>query len=210
MEFEDSKLNVLLEKINESEYTKAITNFLKEYPEYRYRFDKKEGNVAFRCINKNNKKCLIVNSDLGNIPEFFSNIFDKVVSLDISEKILIQKARLESKKINNVFFDICKPGYIPSIEKNFDLIIVNGIQMQNSGDGLKDEVRDYLNKIKDYLNDDGCLCLAVKNKEGITIVKEEINKNNFLDNFNGYNSLLNSLGLIIEPYWVLPSHIQAH
>ena len=53
MEFEDSKLNVLLEKINESEYTKAITNFLKEYPEYRYRFDKKEGNVAFRCINKN-------------------------------------------------------------------------------------------------------------------------------------------------------------
>ena len=55
MEFEDSKLNVLLEKINESEYTKAITNFLKEYPEYRYRFDKKEGNVAFRCINKNNK-----------------------------------------------------------------------------------------------------------------------------------------------------------
>ena len=210
MEFEDSKLNLLLEKINESEYTKAITNFLKEYPEYRYRFDKKEGNVAFRCNNKNNKKCLIVNSDLGNIPEFFSNIFDKVVSLDISEKILIQKARLESKKINNVFFDICKPGYIPSIEKNFDLIIVNGIQMQNSGDGLKDEVRDYLNKIKDYLNDDGCLCLAVKNKEGITIVKEEINKNNFLDNFNGYNSLLNSLGLIIEPYWVLPSHIQAH
>ena len=60
------------------------------------------------------------------------------------------------------------------------------------------------------MNDDGCLCLAVKNKEGITIVKEEINKNNFLDNFNGYNSLLNSLGLIIEPYWVLPSHIQAH
>ena len=73
-EFEDSKLNLLIKKINEIGYTEAITNFLKNYPEYKYRFDKKEGNVAFRCINKNNKKCLIVNSDLGNIPEFFSNI----------------------------------------------------------------------------------------------------------------------------------------
>ena len=85
-EFEDLKLNLLVEKINEIGYEKAITNFLKEYPEYRYRFDKKEGNVAFRCINKNNKKCLIINSDLGNIPEFFSNIFDKIISLDIPEK----------------------------------------------------------------------------------------------------------------------------
>ena len=50
-------------------------------------------------------------------------------------------------------------------------------------------LQDYLNKIKDYLNDDGCLCLAVKNKEGITIVKEESSKNNFLDNFKGYNSI---------------------
>ena len=210
VEFEDSKLNLLVEKINESDYARAITNFLKENPEYKHRFDKKEGNVAFRCINKNSKKCLIINSDLGNIPEFFSSIFDKVISLDISEKISIQKARLESKKINNVFFNISKPGYMPSIENNFDLIIVNGIQIQNSGNKLKDEVRDYLNEVKDHLNDDGCLCLAIKNKEGITIVKEEINKNNFLDSFNGYNSLLNSLGLIIEPYWVLPSHVQAH
>ena len=119
-EFKNSKLNRLVEKINESGYARAITNFLKENPEYGHRFDKKEGNVAFRCINKNNKKCLIVNSDLGNVPEFFSSIFDQVVSLDVSEKISIQKARLESKKINNVFFDICKPGYIPSIENNFD------------------------------------------------------------------------------------------
>ncbi len=210
VEFEDSKLNLLVEKINESDYARAITNFLKENPEYKHRFDKKEGNVAFRCINKNSKKCLIINSDLGNIPEFFSSIFDKVISLDISEKISIQKARLESKKINNVFFNISKPGYMPSIENNFDLIIVNGIQIQNSGNKLKDEVRDYLNEVKDHLNDDGCLCLAIKNKEGITIVKEEINKDNFLDSFKGYNSLLNSLGLIIEPYWVLPSHVQAH
>lgn len=209
-EFEDLKLNLLVEKINEIGYEKAITNFLKEYPEYRYRFDKKEGNVAFRCINKNNKKCLIINSDLGNIPEFFSSIFDKVVSLDISEKILIQKARLESKKINNIVFDICKPGYIPSIEKNFDLIILNGIQIENLRNDLKGEVNDYLNKIKDHLNNNGCLCLAIKNKKGITIVKEGINKNNFLDSFNGYNSLLNSLGLKIEPYWVLPSHAQPH
>ena len=209
-ELEDSKLNLLIEKINENGYAKAITNFLKEYPEYGYRFDTKEGNVAFRCINKNSKKCLIINSDLGNIPEFFSSIFDKVISLDISEKILIQKARLESKKINNVVFDICKPGYIPSIEENFDLIIVNGIQIQKLQDNFKDEVKDYLSKIKNHLNNDGCLCLAIKNKEGITIVKEETNKNNFLDSFKGYNSLLNSLGLKVEPYWVLPSHIQAH
>jgi hypothetical protein len=106
--------------------------------------------------------------------------------------------------------DICKPGYIPAIEKNFDLIIINGIQMENLRDDSKDEIKDYLSRIKNNLNDDGCLCLAIKNKEGITIVKEESSKNNFLDNFKGYNSLLNSLGLKIEPYWVLPSHMQAH
>ena len=44
-EFEDSKLNLLIKKINEIGYTEAITNFLKNYPEYKYRFDKKEGNV---------------------------------------------------------------------------------------------------------------------------------------------------------------------
>ena len=98
-ELEDSKLNLLIEKINENGYAKAITNFLKEYPEYGYRFDTKEGNVAFRCINKNSKKCLIINSDLGNIPEFFSSIFDKVISLDYQKKFLYKKPDLNQKKL---------------------------------------------------------------------------------------------------------------
>ena len=207
---QNSKLKFLLEQIKEIGYTNAITKFLEKYPSYDYRFDKKEGSIAFRCINKNNKKCLVINSDLGNIPDFLSNIFEKVVSVDTTEKILIQKARFESEKINNIILETCKPGQLSFTEKNYDLIILNDIQIQNSVENLRDNVTNYLNNLKDYLNDNGCLCLAVKNKKGITIVDQEINEEKFIDDFKGYSSLLNSLGLKIESYWALPSHMQAH
>ena len=207
--FKNSRLTFLLESIKELGYSKAVNEFIKKYPSDKYRFDKLEGSLAFRCINKNNKNCLIINSDLGNIPDFFSDIFEEVVSLDTPEKILIQKARFETKKITNVVFETTNSDEMHSIEKNYDLIILNGIQIENLHD-LKIRIKNYLNKLKNQLNDDGCLCLAVKNKSGITIIDGVTSENSYFDNFNGYDSLLDSLGLKTESYWVLPSHEQPH
>ena len=147
--FKNSRLTFLLESIKELGYSKAINEFIKKYPSDKYRFDKLEGSLAFRCINKNNKNCLIINSDLGNIPDFFSDIFEEVVSLDTPEKILIQKARFKTKKITNVVFETTNSDEIHSIEKNYDLIILNGIQIENLHD-LKIRIKNYLNKLKNH------------------------------------------------------------
>ena len=209
IKFKNSKLTFLLESIKEIGYSKAVDEFIKKYPSDKYRFDKLEGNLAFRSINENNKNCLIINSDLGNIPDFFSDIYEKIVSLDTPEKILIQKARFKTKKISNVVFETIDSDETHSIEGNYDLIILNGIQIENSHD-LKMRIKNYLSKLKNHLNDNGCLCLAIKNKSGITITNGITSENDYFDNFKGYDSLLNSLGLKTESYWVLPSHEQPH
>ena len=210
IQFKDSRIISLLEQIEEYGYKSAVKLFIKKYPAFAYRFDKKEGNVSFRCINGNNKKCLVINSDLGNIPDFVSKNFEKVISIDIPEKILIQKARFESQNISNVVLESCEPGQIRLSENDYDLIILNGIQIQNLKDGSRTETKNYLNNLKEYLNNEGCLCFCAKNKNGIDIMKEEINQHYFLDNFEGYKSIVNSLGLKIESYWALPSHTHAH
>ena len=84
----NSKLFFLLDKIKKQGYSNSINELINKYPEMGYRFDKKQGSVFLRSINGNNTKCLVINSDLGNIPEFLSAIFEKVISIDTEEKIL--------------------------------------------------------------------------------------------------------------------------
>ena len=93
-----------------------------------------------------------------------------------------------------------------SLTKDFDLIVLNDIKIKKYNS--KNEVEKYLNNIQEFLNQKGCFCITVKNKTGIQVIREEENNDRYLDNFNGYNSLLNSLGLNIESYWALPSHNQ--
>jgi len=95
-----------------------------------------------------------------------------------------------------------------NLEKDFDLIILNDIKIKNYNS--KNKIQEYLNNIKEFLNDKGCLCVAVQNKTGIKIINEEVNRDTYLDNFHGYNLLLNSLGLRVDSYWTLPSHNQAN
>ena len=83
------QISSLLDEIRKNGYSNATKQFIKKNPNHGYRFNKKEGCVAFPTLNKNSSKCLIINSDLGNIPEFLSGIFDDIVSLDIHEKIQI-------------------------------------------------------------------------------------------------------------------------
>ena len=161
----NSKLIFLLDRIEKQGYSDSINEFINKYPEFSYRFDKKQGSVLLRSINGNNTKCLVINSDLGNIPEFLSTLFEKVVSIDIEEKILIQIERFKDKKINNVQFEIFKSNNMSNLEKDFDLIVLNDIKIKNHNS--QNKIQDYLNNIKEFLNDKGCLCVAVQNKTGL-------------------------------------------
>ena len=201
----NSKLIFLLDRIEKQGYSDSINEFINKYPEFSYRFDKKQGSVLLRSINGNNTKCLVINSDLGNIPEFLSTLFEKVVSIDIEEKILIQIERFKDKKINNVQFEF---NNMSNLEKDFDLIVLNDIKIKNHNS--QNKIQDYLNNIKEFLNDKGCLCVAVQNKTGIKVINEEVDSDTYSNNFNGYNLLLNSLGLHVDSYWALPSHNQAN
>jgi len=204
----NSKLFFLLNKIKKQGYSNSINELINKCPEMGYRFDKKQGSIFLRTINGNNTKCLVINSDLGNIPEFLSAIFEKVISIDTEEKILIQIERFKDKKIKNIQFEIFESNNISNLEKDFDLIIVNDIKIKNYNS--KNKIEEYLNNIKQLLNNTGCLCVAIQNKSGIKIINEEVTNNTYLDNFNGYNLLLNSLGLHVDSYWALPSHNQAN
>ena len=211
----NSKFSNLLSNIHSHGYSKAIKKFLKNEQEYRYRFDNKEGSLAFRAINKSSSRCLILNSDLGNIPENLSQMYEEVYSLENDKnKVLIQKFRFQENKIDNVVLVRSKCDSLPFPDKHFDLVVLNGIQIKRQNGVSKTKVEEFLNEIKRVLNTNGCLCAGLQNKRGLKVMQEkteeEIDYEYYLDSFYGYNSLFGSLGFQVEPYWVLPSHSKPH
>ena len=211
----NQKFSNLLSSINSHGYSKAIKEFLKSEPKYEYRFNKKEGSLAFRAINKSSSRCLILNSDLGNIPENLSQMYEEVYSLENDKnKVLIQKFRFQENKIDNVVLVRSKCDSLPFPDKHFDLVVLNGIQIKRQNGVSKTKVKEFLNEIKRVLNTNGCLCAGLQNKRGLKVMQEkteeEIDYEYYLDSFYGYNSLFGSLGFQVEPYWVLPSHSQPH
>ena len=211
----NQKFSNLLSSINSHGYSKTIKEFLKSEPEYGYRFDKKEGRLAFRAINKSSSRCLILNSDLGNIPENLSQMYEEVYSLENDKnKVLIQKFRFQENKIDNVVLVRTKNDSLPFPDKHFDLVVLNGIQIKRQDSLSKKKILEFLNEIKRILNTNGCLCAGLQNKRGLKVMQEkteeEIDYEHYLDSFYGYNSLFGSLGFQVEPYWVLPSHSKPH
>ena len=204
-----TKYSELLSKINSEGYSVGLEQFLKNNSEYEFRFNKMEGNVAFRGIHKKNDRCLVINSDLGNIPESISQSYNKVYSLETNkEKIAIQKLRFKEKNITNI--ELINSD-IESFEfqiNYFDLIIINGIKEETNSEI---NLIKYFNQIKQILTSNGCLCICVDNKYGLKIFGKEITEDKmFSSSFYGYNSLFNSLGLKTKSYWVLPSYKKPH
>jgi len=211
----DSKFSNLLSNIHSHGYSKAIKEFLESDSESKYRFNKKEGALAFRAINKNNSRCLVLNSDLGNIAENLSQMYDEVYSLENDKnKVLIQKFRFQENKIDNVVLVRSKHDSLPFPDKHFDLVVLNGIQIKRQDSLSKNKILEFLNEIKRILNTNGCLCAGLQNKRGLKVLQkkteEEADYESYLDSFYGYNSLFNSLGFQVDPYWVLPSHSKPH
>ena len=64
MKNKQDELPSFLEEIRRNGYSNATKQFIKKNPIHGYRFNKKEGCVAFPTLNKNNSKCLIINLEL--------------------------------------------------------------------------------------------------------------------------------------------------
>ena len=216
MRTSETKLSDLLFKINSHGYSKGLKQFLKNNSEFEYRFNKMEGSIAFRTTHRNNIRCLVLNSDLGNIPENLSQIYDEVYSLEVNrEKILIQKFRFQKNNINNIRLVNSDVKSLPFPNNYFDLVVLGEIKINKQhNQSPKTKVIECLKEIKRVLALDGCLCAGVQNKYGLKIfgneIEDDINNKTFSDSFYGYNSLFNSLGFQVKSYWTLPSHRKPH
>ena len=127
----NQKFSELLHNIHSHGYSDAVKEFLENDRESEYRFNKKEGAIAFRTINKNSTRCLVLNSDLGNIAENLSQMFDEIYSLESdNDKLLIQKSRFKENKIDNVVLVRSIPNSLPFPDNHFDLIVLNGIKIK--------------------------------------------------------------------------------
>ena len=203
----------ILNQIKTYSYTNGIMRFLKENPEYTSRFNKMEGSISFRATSKNNSKCLVINSDFGNIPEFLSDIFDQVYSLELDvDKIHIQKNRFDSKNIKNIVLLRAKFHELPFEEEFFDLIVSDGINFDEGNNDHK-TIKNNIDEVKRVLGKEGCYCLSVPNKNKLQDYRNKslIKDNNLLcTNFQDYITILNPFWKYIKPYWVLPSHKIPH
>jgi ubiquinone/menaquinone biosynthesis C-methylase UbiE len=211
----DFFLSNLLSEINIHGYSKALLDFIKINPKLEYRFDKREGNIAFRTLTQKNNRCLVINSDLGNIPEVLSQMFNEVYSLDVDEKrILIQKYRFQEKNISNIILIKSDVENLPFSSDYFDLVVSYGIKINNKNNASKITLLKYFTEIKRVLTVDGCLCAGLGNKYGLKKyahqIGYDINDETHSCTFSGYNSILNSIGFQVKPYWVLPSYKKIH
>lgn len=212
----DKKLSNLLHKIQSLGYANGLISFLKDFPDFEYKFKMMEGSIAFRATHEKNFRCLVINSDLGNIPENLSHTYDHVFSLDLNkEKLLIQKYRFQENKIYNITLVRCDSHYLPFPNDYFDLIVSNGIKIDDENTiSTKSTIKKYFNEIKRVLVSDGCLCLGVRNNSRLKILMQETendeNSKNFRASFNEYESLLNSSSFKFKSFWVLPSYQKPH
>tara|TARA_B100001123_G_scaffold449615_1_gene615691 strand:+ start:14092 stop:17013 length:2922 start_codon:yes stop_codon:yes gene_type:complete len=212
-EVNEKKISEIISEINKKDYFKGVRHFLENNPQYQDRFMMNEGDVAFSKI-KNFDRCLIINSDLGNISENLSKIFGQVYSIDASKnKLLIQKSRLEANNFKNFFLIHLEKIDFPFPNNYFDLIIVNGKGVEY---GIFDDEKnlDYFNKIKQILKPDGCLCVNTKNYRGIgldnTQKYNDFNQDVFCKNHSDYLKLFRKLDFSTSSSWVFPSHNKPH
>ena len=164
------------------------------------RFSIVEGDIAYRCITEKNIRCLVLNSEIGNICEKLSKIFEQVFSVEQDEqKLSIQKTRFnEIKNVSLVRADFL---VLPFPKEYFDLIIYNGIDFQS-----KDKVVKCFKEINRVLKPSGCFCVGAINKFGLKILHgKSVDSFNemYTDSYNGYISIFNDLKFKVKSYWTV-------
>ena len=161
-----------------------------------------EGDIAYRCITKKNIRCLVLNSEIGNICENLSKIFEQVFSIEQDkQKLSIQKIRFNENEIKNVILVRADFLILPFPKEYFDLVIYNGINFQD-----KDKVLKCFKEIKRVLKPLGCFCVGTINKFGLKILhgkSADSVKEMYADSYNGYISIFNDLKFQVRSYWTI-------
>tara|TARA_B100000029_G_scaffold133968_1_gene128100 strand:+ start:1958 stop:3625 length:1668 start_codon:yes stop_codon:yes gene_type:complete len=208
----EKNISELIKNINHVGYPTALKQFLENNSAFEDKFKKMEGSIAFRANNCNNSRCLVINSDFGNVPENLSHAFEQVWSFEEdSDKSFIQKYRFEYENRKNITIIKSKKELFSFPENYFELIVLNGIRQQ---DILELGIKNYVNEIKKLLTECGCICVGAHNKYGINLFRKENEsigeKKEIVDSVKGYKKIFESLGLKVKPYWVFPSYTKPH
>lgn len=202
---DELEISTLLHNIQTNGYSNAMTSFLKNTNTgLEEKFSLIEGDIVFRCINKKNIRCLVINSELGNISENLSKIFEQVFSLESNEnKILIQKIRFKQNHINNVTIVRSNLLLLPFPKEYFDLVVFNGIKIKE-----KNNIINYFKEVNRVLKPSACLCVGALNKFRIQTPLGE-NKNSinlmYADSYNGYHEIFKQLKFHVRSFWIFGS-----
>jgi hypothetical protein len=206
----EKKIVNFIKEINNKGYSTALKQFLQNNLDFENEFKKMEGSIAFRVSNSTNSKCLVINSDFGNITENLSHTFQEVWSFEKNlDKAIIQKHRFENENIQNITIINTKKELLSLPNEYFELVVLNGIKQE---DFLELGIKNYINQIKKILTKNGCMCVGVYNKYRMNLFGKE-NKstsNEITESFNGYKKIFNASGFTVKPYWVFPSHTRPH
>jgi|APSaa5957512535_1039671.scaffolds.fasta_scaffold11353_4 thiamine kinase-like enzyme/SAM-dependent methyltransferase len=192
------EIEKILKRIEIEGYEDGLNKYFNNNKKELERFSIVEGDIAFRCINKKNVRCLVLNSDVGNISENLSNIFEEVYSLEKElSKILFQKKRFQELGKENIVLIKIDSINLPFPNEFFDLIILNGINYEKQNDVIK-----YFNEIKRLITPNGCFCLGTKSD---IIKNSKKNKDSIKEiysyRYNSCMSILRNTGFIVNSNW---------
>mgnify|MGYP006093354719 CR=1 FL=1 len=170
-----------------------------------------EGDISYRCISKQNNRCLVINNHSGNICENVSNLFENVYSIEKDKKnVLIQENKFYNKKIRNV--TVIESNYLvlPFKDEYFDLVIYNGLDLEN-----KSEIFRCFKEVKRVMKSSGCFCIGGKNKFGFGLSGRKMHgleEQTYSESYEGYMSIFNklefktrsylSIGSLTRPYFI--------
>ena len=170
-----------------------------------------EGDISYRCITKQNNRCLVINNHLGNICENVSNLFENVYSIEKDKKyVLIQQNKFRNKKIKNI--TVIESNYLvlPFKDEYFDLVIYNGLDLEN-----KSEIFRCFKEVKRVMTSSGCFCFGGKNKSGFGLAgrrMRRLEKQTYSESYEDYVSVFNKLefktrsfmniGSLTRPYFI--------
>lgn len=212
-----SKINKLIESVDNNGYDNAVFEFIHKNPEYiKFLTDAKSADGIFHCVKKENVSCLEIGSNLGNVSEILSKIFHKVYSLEwVEEKIKFQQKRFKNKLIKNISIFSCDPLKLPFPDNYFDLVVCNGLVELIVNLDVKSNTDDvqikFLTELKRVIKNDGCICLGIENRKIFKNIFETDITFRPLENkkkkhsFQEYQKIFMQLGLFNNAYWVFPS-----
>jgi len=161
----------------------------------------KSADIIFHGIGKDCSRCLDINGGLGNKAEILSNIFGQVYLIEFDDNLIeLQKIRFKENECSNISITKCDIIKLPFPDNFFDLIlydeILDDVTRFFKTDNQEEILKQLLQELKRVVSEEGCIIFETNNN-----LRGLINKKN-----SKYVSILEKEGLIVKPYWTLPSY----